>query len=106
MELPDILTEVVDNCDYSSICLGAVHKAYNVLKALPEDATYDEKISARNQILANDGVLAEMFGTINTEPTLTAAIMGMRGLKPAEASMVESSRDIIRNAALNLVRGE
>ena len=106
MELPDILPEVVDNCGYSSICLGAVKKAYDILKALPDDASYEERISARNQIIANDGVLVEMFGTINTEPTLTAAIMGVRGLKPAEASMVESHRDIIRTAALNLVRGE
>jgi hypothetical protein len=99
----DIMPEVVENCGYSGKCLLMIKTAVDLIKGLQEDATEEDKISVRNRILANDGIEAEFFGTLTTEPIVSLDIAKARGLKDLEAELVIQHRDLIRQTALSLV---
>lgn len=105
MELP-IIDPIVDNCAYSGRCLTLLADAARVLREITDESTDEQKLSIRNRILANDGIAADFFGTINTEPIVSVEVAMARGLKEVEAGMVVQQRDAIRAFCLNLVRGE
>lgn len=105
MELP-IIDPIIENCAYSGKCLTLLADAGRILRELTDESTDEQKLSIRNRILANGGVAADFFGTINTKPIVTVEIAVMRGLKEIEAGMIIQQRDAIRTFCLNLVRGE
>ena len=97
--------EVVDACGFGGKCLVLIESARSVLRELTEESTYDERMSARNRILANGaGTLAyQFFGSINEGPTITVDY-AKTWLKDEMAEIVIAHRNNIRAYALELVK--
>lgn len=101
MEL--ILPDVAAACNFGGTCLTLLARAKTLTDTLTEESTYEERLSVRNQILAGDGIAAQFWGTISTEPTVTVDY-AKTWLLPDIAETIITSRDATRAWIINFTK--
>jgi len=58
------------------------------------------KTSIRNRVLANDGLAAELIGTLSSNPSVSQSDLEALGLGAAQAAALIGARDALRAQAL------
>lgn len=98
-----ILSDVANACEFGGTCLKLIAEAKRLIDALTDESTYEERLVVRNQILAGEGVKAQFWGTINTEPTVTVDY-AKTWLLPNIAQTIIDSRDNVRAWIINFTK--